>query len=191
MAIGVGLIVIGAVTLVIGVAIAHFTAIEALDELGRETYSYIPRGWQWTTGGHVVALGGVLLMMAGLAVAVLYDRPITWARAAVGAGLFTGLMMVLFGVIPNQWLTLTQAELEWSSQRILITLPTALTLGTEISVSYAAVKDMILQGYVLFALIGTAIVMVQWQDRAKKKADGPPPPEPVSVYGRPLVKKES
>jgi hypothetical protein len=191
MTIGIGLIVIGAVTLFVGVLIVHFTAMDSLDELGRETYPLVPRGWQWTTGGHVIALGGVLLMMAGLAVAVLYNRPMTWARAAVGAGLFTGLMMILFGVIPNQWLTLTQAELEWSSQRILITLPTALTLGSEVSISYAAVKDMLLQGYILFALIATAVVMVQWQDRAKKRAEGPPPPEPVSVYGRPLVKKGS
>jgi hypothetical protein len=130
-------------------------------------------------------------MMAGLAVAALYDRPMTWARAAIGAGLFTGLMMILFGVIPNQWLTLTQAELEWSSQRVFVALPSAITLGSDISISYDALKDMVLQGYVLFALIGTAVVMVQWQDRAKKRAEAPPPPEPVSVYGRPLAKKGS
>jgi hypothetical protein len=189
--IGVGLIVLGTLTLAFGVIIAHFTSIEALDELGRETYSYVPRGWQYTTAGHVLGLGGVLMMMLGLALAVLYQRPVTWARAAVGAGLFTGMMMILFGVIPNQWLTLTQAELEWSSQKVFVTVPEALVLGSDISISYAAVKDMILQGYILFALIGTAVVMVQWQDRAKKQADAPPPPEPVSVYGRPLVKKGS
>ena len=96
-----GLIVLGAIALALGVTIAHFTAIDALDELGRETYPLVPRGWQYTTVGQIIALGGVLLMMAGLAVAVLYNRPMNWARAAVGAGLFTGLMMILFGVIPN------------------------------------------------------------------------------------------
>jgi hypothetical protein len=188
--IGVGLIAVGVFTLIVGVAVVHFTAMDALDELGRESYPLIPRAWQLTTGGHIIALGGILMMMAGLTIAALYDRPITWARAAVGAGLFTGLMMILFGVIPNQWLTLTQAELEWSSQRIFITLPAALTLGSDISISYAALKDMILQGYILFVLVATAVVMVQWQDRAKKRIDAPPP-EPVSVYGRPLVKKGS
>ena len=84
-------------------------------------------------------------------------------------------------------LTLAQSELEWSSQSIAFTLPTWLTLGNEIAISYATVKDMLVQGWIITALIGTAVAMVVWQDRQKKKAEGPPP-EPVSAYGRPLVK---
>lgn len=189
-AIGVAVIVVGFITLAIGVSIAHFTAIEELDALGRETYSWVPRGWVYTTGGQILALTGVFMIMGGTTFGFLYKRPMTWARAALGASLFAGLQIIFFGVIPNQMLTLTQSELEWSSQNIALTLPTALTLGSEIQISYAVIKDMLVQGWIITALIGTAVVMVMWQDRQKKKADAPPP-APVSVYGRPLVKKGS
>lgn len=187
MLIGIGVIVVGFVTLAIGVAVAHLTAIDELDALGRETYPLIPRGWQWTTGGQIIALTGVFIIMGGIAFGWLYNRPMTWARASLGGTLFVGVMMIFFGVIPNEMLTLAQSELEWSSQNIAFTLPTWLTLGNEIAISYATVKDMLVQGWIITALIGTAVAMVVWQDRQKKKAEGPPP-EPVSAYGRPLVK---
>ena len=185
--IGVGVMVIGVITVAVGTAVAHFTAIDALDAFGRETYSWVPRGWYWTTGGQIITLTGVFMILAGITFGFLFNRTMTWARAALGATVFVAVMIIFFGVIPNEMLTLAQSELEWSSQRTVITLPTVLTLGNEMAISYAALKDFLVQGWILTALIGTAVAMVIWQDRQKKKADGPPP-APVSAYGRPLVK---
>ena len=67
----------------------------------------------------------------------------TWARSAVGAGLFTGLMIILFGVIPNEWLTYTQAVWEWTDQKVWVKIPTNLLGGNEVNLSAAVFKDVI------------------------------------------------
>ncbi len=187
---------IGVLTMVVGVAvciggalIAHFTGLPADDGLGRELYPSIPRGWQFVLLGQLISLSGGFMIMGGIALAFLYKRPMTWARASIGAGLFTALMMVLFGIIPNEWLTLTQAEWEWTPTRIAVTIPPALVLNNEITISYAALKDIVSGTYSIVALVAVALAMSRWQTHQKDRADAPPP-QKVSEYGRPLTKVE-
>lgn len=178
---------LGILTAVAGFMFAHFTGLPETDNVGREIYASIPRGWALVLAGQAVSVGGAMLAMAGLAVAFLLGRELTWARASLGALLFTALMIMLFGIIPNQWLNLTQGPLEWSSTKTLLTVPKWLVLNNEISISYAVAKDAVLQGYI-FTVTGLVIVsMYQWQERAKRRAAGPPP-QPVSAYGRPVSK---
>ena len=117
----------------------------------------------------------------------------TLARASIGAFLFTALMMILFGIIPNEWLTYTQAEWEWTSQKEWIPIPSSLIGGNELSISAAAIKDIIAGTYTVIATAATAAVMIGWQkrdeiraNREKKKAAA----GNVSVYGRPLQKAD-
>ena len=44
----------------------------------------------------------------------------------------------------------------------------AVVLNNEISVSYAALKDMIAAGYVTTLLILVPVLMVKWQEKAKR-----------------------
>jgi hypothetical protein len=127
---------------------------------------------------------GVLLLLAGLALGLLYKRELTWARASVGAALFVSLMMILFGIIPNQWLTLTQSVWEWTPQKIAITLPRWLVLNNDVSISYAAVKDIVSGTYSVVMLGAVAVAMYQWQERSKKAAA--PKPQAISSFGRPV-----
>ena len=154
------------------------------DDVGTELYPLFPRGWFWTTASQFIALNGVVLMMAGTTLAFVWGRPLTWARATIGAGLFTALMVIIFGVIPNQMLTLAQGPLELTSQKILITIPPALVLNNELSISYETFKDMIVGGYAFTNLIVIAIVMVVWQNYHRTKDD--PKPQRISEYGRPI-----
>lgn len=178
---------LGAVISVAGFMFAHFTGLDEVDNLGREIYPSIPRGWAWELIGQAVSLGGVLLAIGGLALAFLYRRRLTWARASLGAFLFTALMMILYGIVPNQWLNLAQGPWEWTSQRVFVTVPEWLVLNNEVAISYEAVKDIVLQGYIGTITVGIIVVMYQWQEREKKRASGPPP-KPVSAYGRPVTK---
>ncbi len=187
--IGLAAIVLGSVTAVVGALIAHYTALPEVDAIGQELFPSIPRGWQLVLAGQVVCLTGGLMILAGITLAFVYGRTMTWARAAIGALVFTTLMMVIFGIIPNQWLTLTQSTLEWTPQKIFVTIPPGLVRGSEISISYAALKDIISGTYAVVALVVVAVVMYQWQERARRRATEPPP-QPVSKYGRPLVKVE-
>lgn len=184
---GLAATVVGAITSVAGFMFAHFTGLDEVDNIGREIYPSIPRGWAWELAGQMVSVGGVLLAMAGLTLAFLYRRPMTWARASLGAMLFTSLMMILFGVIPNQWLNLAQGPWEWTSARILLEVPRWLVLNNEVNISYEVIKDGVLQGYILTVTGAIVVGMYQWQEREKKRAAGPPP-RPVSVYGRPVTK---
>jgi hypothetical protein len=168
-----------------GSVVVHMAQAPEVDDLGRELYSFMPRNWVIYTAAQSVALGGVLLAMAGVWFAHIHLRKMTWNTAMLGALLFSGLMLIIFGVIPNQFLTLTQATLEWTPQKIFVTIPPFLVLGNDISISYAALKDILLQGFVGTMLISVPVAMYQIQERSKK-AKNTPPPTPVSEYGRPL-----
>lgn len=182
--IGLGMIVMGLVTVIGGSVLVHATEAPVVDDLGTELYALIPRGWFWTTASQFIALNGVMLVLAGATLAFVWDRPLTWARAVVGAGLFVALMIIIFGVIPNQMLTLAQGPLEWTSQKILITIPPALVLNNEITITAETLKDMIVGGYAFNNLIVIAIVMVVWQNYHRKKDE--PKPQRISEYGRPI-----
>ena len=186
MKLGIGLaaIAIGLVNVVVGSWLVHATEAPVLDDLGAELYSLIPRGWLWVTIAQNIALGGVLLAMAGATLAFVYDRPLTWVTATLGAGLFTALMIIVFGVIPNQMLTLAQGPLEWTSARTLLTIPPVLVLGNELTITYETFKDMIIGGYAFTNLIVVAAVMVLWQNYHTKKDQ--PKPQQISEYGRPI-----
>jgi hypothetical protein len=188
--IGLSATALGLLTTIAGFLFAHFAASDLQDELGKEVFPFFPdqlREWYWVLAGETVSLSGVLLGMAGLALAFLYRRKLTWARATLGAALFTGLMIIIYGIIPNQWLSLAQGEWEWTSAKKLITLPKVLTLNNEVSFSYEALKDAIAGTYVAVVTGVIALGMYQWQEIAKRRAAGPPP-KPVSVYGRPVTK---
>ncbi|MDQ3781874.1 MAG: hypothetical protein M3349_02930 [Actinomycetota bacterium] len=182
-------VAIGSVTAVAGALLAHFTGLPPVDSIGQDLYPSIPRGWVFESIGQIIALTGGLLILAGITLAFLYQREMTWARASIGAFVFTTLMMILFGILPNEWLTLAQSDLEWTPQRVVFTIPPGLVRGSEIDISLAAVKDMISGGYAVGAVGAVAVAMYQWQERTRRRAAAPPP-QPVSRYGRPLTKVE-
>ncbi len=193
---GLTAIAVGTVLAIAGSLWAHFAGLPEFDDLGRELYPHIPRGLDgWLSGliGKVVSLVGVLLLLGGITLAFLYEKRMTWARSAIGAGVFTSLMMILFGIVPNEWLTYTQAVWEWTDQKLWIKIPSELLGGNELNISAAAIKDIISGTYVLVATGAVAVAMIRWQKRDelraardKAKADV----EDLSSYGRPLQKAE-
>ena len=129
-------LVVGLTAIVLGIVVAiaasmfvHAAEAPATDAVGNELYSLVPRGWVPATLGQLVAIGGIFMILGGATFGFVYGRPLTWARAAIGAWLFTAMALVVFAVIPNQWVALAQASLEWTPQKILVTIPPALVLG--------------------------------------------------------------
>jgi hypothetical protein len=182
--VGVGLIVLGMIVMLIGSFVVHMAQAPLVNNVGQEIFPGAPRGWQVVLLAQIVAVGGVLLSMAGATYGFIWQRPLTWARAMFGALLFAALVFILFAVIPNEFLTLTQSTLEWTPQKIVITIPAAVVMNNDLTVSYAALKDMIAAGYVTTLLILIPVIMVKWQERSKKEPKEKP--TPVSDYGRPL-----
>ena len=181
---GLGLTLVGAATAIAGGFLVHTAEAPEVNEFGQEIFIGFPRGWVYALIAQVISLTGVLMVLGGLTLIFVYNKRLTWARAMIGALLFTSLMFIIFAVIPNQMLDVFQSTLEWTPQKIVLTIPPALVLGNDISISYAALKDMIVAGYVTTALIVVPVAMAYWQGRQMKKDD--PKPEPISKYGRPL-----
>jgi hypothetical protein len=182
--VGVGLIVLGLIVMLVGSFVVHMAQAPLVNDVGQEIYPGAPRGWQVVLLAQMVAVGGALLSMAGATYGFIWQRPLTWARAMFGSLLFAGLMFILFAIIPNEFLTLTQSTLEWTPTKILVTVPAAVVLNNEIAISYAVLKDMISAGYVTTLLILIPVIMVKWQEQSKKEPKEKP--TPVSDYGRPL-----
>lgn len=181
---GIVLIAIGLVVAIGGSFLVHMAEAPEVDSLGRELYPGVPRGWVVVLIAQIIALGGVVVAMAGITIGFIWNRTLTWARAMLGALVFTGFMFILFAVIPNQFLTLAQSTLEWTPQRVFITVPAAVVMNNDVAISYAALKDMIAAGYVTTLILAIPVAMWWWQGREDRKSAAKP--TPVSNYGRPM-----
>ena len=95
--------------------------------------------------------------------------------------------MILWAIIPSEWLNLTQGPLGWTRQDILFTIPPILVLNNPIDISLAVVKDAIVGGYHIFSLVIVlwfALKIQNWGKVEPKQDDSMAP----SPYGRPLRK---
>jgi uncharacterized membrane protein (Fun14 family) len=197
-------IVAGTVLFFVGVFAAHFTGLPETNAVGQELYPHIPRClpfepfqsgllsssgcWLIPTSMQMVALIGSQLALGAIVFGWIWKRELTWARATVGAFIFTLEMLILLGIVPNQWLALAQGTLDWNTQRTMISIPKWLVLNNDVSISYGAVKDIIAAGYSTTVVIGVGVLAYQLQERAKRGEQ--PKPTVVSSYGRPVVKGE-
>lgn len=189
-------VAVGATLVAVGVVFAHFTNLPLTDSVGREIYSWVPRCaffendpthcWVLPITGQLIAFLGSQIALFAIFFGWIYERPMTWALATVSAFVFTLEMIVIFGVVPNQWLNLAQGTLEWSNQKVFFTIPKFLVLNNEVHITYGVLKDVISGGYSATMLLVVAIVAYQAQERARRK--GQPAPPTSSVYGRPVVK---
>jgi hypothetical protein len=130
------------------------------------------------------------MALAGATFLWVLNQPITWARATVAALISWIALVFFFGMVPSEWLSYAQTDLNWSAQREALTIPPFLVLGNEVVISWAVVKDSISMGYHLVMLGVAAVFALQVQ---KIKAGRPPsaaPKEKKSPYGRPLVRGE-
>lgn len=191
---GIILIIAGIVLALAGVLWAHFTGADEINDVGQEIFPLFPRGWFYVLIGQLVSLAGIFLAMGGVVLAFLYEKKMTWARAAIGAFLFTALTILLYGIIPNQWLTYTQAVWNWTDQKLWIKIPKALIGGNEVNISAAAFKDLIAGGYYVVVTIAIGVAMVRYQKRdeyrAKREQKKAARAE-VSAFGRPVEKAGS
>jgi hypothetical protein len=131
------------------------------------------------------------MLIVGAVLAFILGRPMTWARATFGAFLVWIEFVIIFGIVPSEWLNLAQTDLDWSNQRVALTLPPWLVLGNEVEISWAVVKDAISMGYNLTALVAAIIFAYKVQDIEGSRPAESDQPERVSPYGRPLVRGDA
>ncbi len=149
-------------------------------------FNWIPRGWFWKSLGYLAALGASQMMLLGAAFLWVLNQKMTWARAAFAAFLVWMELVIVFGIVPSEWLNLSQTDLDWSGQRIAFNIPPILMLGNEVSISWGVLKDAISGTYNLATLAGAGLFayLLQQIYKPPKKRTG----VRLSPYGRPLVK---
>ena len=199
---------IGTIALALGTVWAHYALFpETIVESGVEVVvvvdylGWIPRGWVSVTAGQLVALGGSQLMLVAAALLWVADKPMTWARAGFLAWLVFIELILIYGVVPSEWLNLAQGPLNWTSQRIflgygedaLVRLPewvSVVTLNNPIEFSLAALKDAVSGTYHIVMLAVNFWFAYIIQDWGKSKPAVATEAQ-TSPYGRPLVKGDA
>lgn len=193
--IGSTLLVVGVVGLILAVIWIHWSSFpktELVDGVEVpvvvDQLNWWPRGIYWKAAGYLIVLGSMTMSLVGATFLWVLNQKMTWARAAVAAFItFLGLVF-FFGMVPSEWLNFAQTDLDWSSQRIALTVPPILVLQNDVSISFGAIKDAIQMGYSLGMLGFAGFLAIQIQKMKEGRPASAAPAEKKSPYGRPLVK---
>jgi hypothetical protein len=116
------------------------------------------------------------------------DRQTSWGEAMLGSAFVFMLLLMVFGVVPDRWVRLTDNEWGWSVEKMLFTEGQFID-GNPITfppmrMDLKKVSDIVVVIQHIVALVGLPLLWLWWQKRDQKKAVA----EPVSYFGRPLVK---
>ena len=195
---GWGLLVTGFVTLILAVWWIHFSSFPENEIVDGEivpvvldNFNWVPRGAIWKGIGYLAAFAASQMLLLGALFVWVLNQKMTWARAAFASFITWIELVMLFAMVPSEWLNFAQTDLDWSSQRIAIVIPPFLVLGNEVDLSYAALKDSISMGYHIAILAVGGIFALQLQKMYRGRPPSAEKPQPKSPYGRPLVKGDT
>ncbi|MEX2256910.1 MAG: hypothetical protein WEC34_15860 [Acidimicrobiia bacterium] len=118
------------------------------------------------------------------------DEPATWAECIAGAVGVFALMTLAYAIVPHEWLTFANADLEWgdsskfvfqSNQEILGFVP----INYPFSLDFPALRDIVVSLIYGVFLVGNVKLFSLWQARNEVPAESAEP-EKTSRFGRPL-----
>ena len=116
------------------------------------------------------------------------ELPPTWAQSMIGALAVFALFLLVYGVVPHEWLTWADSKLGLREDKILLnTRP--------IKFSGRALRDIVAATlYIVFLGMNT-VMWIMWQKRGTAKpkpapASASPEPAGTSAFSRPLTKKD-
>lgn len=123
--------------------------------------------------------------------------PLTWGEAMVGGTWVFGIMLLVYGIVPHQWLTFADNELLWRPDKLLVGISSggvvwgndAKDLGGtgRILINYQAVRDIVATVIYVVALGAQMYLWSVWQKRGRKKPGDVE--EARSRFGRPVLRK--
>jgi hypothetical protein len=144
----------------------------------------------------VAFVGSLILTFVMLAGVYWYAQrrpvgaPLSWGEAMMSATFMFFLAFWAYGVVPHQWLTYADNELNWRSDAILIGPGATFFTDFPVAVNKQVVRDLI--AVAIYGIFLGAHVWLgsMWQNRAKVRAAKAAQLEAgtTTSYGRPLVK---
>lgn len=179
--------VFGLFTAVVGLSIAVVFGNELLvsPEFLRDSFLNMPR-WIPVTFGQITAAAGSQFIIAGAFLVWVTGKPMTWARAGFATFLTWYELVLFYGIIPSEWLNLTQGPLGWTSQKVFLTVPKWLVLNNDVEISFAVLKDAVSGGY--HAVVLGLGILLAFKIQGFGLGVPSPKAEVSSPYGRPLSK---
>jgi hypothetical protein len=118
------------------------------------------------------------------------NRKATWGEAMFGSAYAFFVLFLAFGVVPHQWIDHADKDLGWRKDKIIfgpfdLLKPQELGGPFAFTISYEAVRDIIVIVIHAFYIGLMIYLFVWWQKRGEQKLKA----LPTSTYGRPLVRK--
>ncbi|MDP9019402.1 MAG: hypothetical protein M3N25_01135 [Actinomycetota bacterium] len=114
------------------------------------------------------------------------DASLTWGEAMAAATFTFFVLFLAYGVVPHQWLTWADNELNWRADRLLLG-PGEIFDKLPFELTYLVVRDVVVSAIYGGFLAGHMAVWAAWQNRGKPRPKDRPELE-TSPFGRPLVK---
>lgn len=120
----------------------------------------------------------------------LANRKATWGESIFGATYVFAVMFIAFGVVPHQWIDHADKNLGWRKDKVIygpfgLIKPKAFGGPFPFTISYEAVRDIIVVVIHVFYFVLIGLIFAWWQKRGEVKAKQ----IETSSYGRPLVRK--
>ena len=112
----------------------------------------------------------------------------TWAQSMLGAMAVFGLFILIYGVVPHEWLTWADSGLNLREDRILIDT-------WAVDFSGRALRDIVASLIYIVGLVINTWMWIMWQKRGTAKpkpapAAATPEPAGTSAFSRPVTKKD-
>ncbi len=111
---------------------------------------------------------------------------LTWGEAMLAATFVFFVLFLAYGVVPHQWLTWADTELNWRPDRILVG-PGEVFTFLPFELTYQVMRDIVVSGIYGAFLAAQVVVWKVWQGRGTAKPADRRELE-KSPFGRPLVK---
>ena len=123
-------------------------------------------------------------------------KPLTWGEAIMAAVFVFALLLMLYGIVPNQWLLWADNELGWRKDSFGIPNPFGKSFFENgiswpggrgrIEISKEAIRDVIAAMIYVVGLVGQIVAWKWWQTRGERTVTAD---VERSAYGRPLIRR--
>ena len=181
-----------------------FVVVPVLGQLKAKELGFIPTGFNVRLEFFVALF--LFLVCVGVIFYVGRRRPpgtpLTWGEAMVAATFVFGVLLLAYGVVPNEWLKWADNQLLWRPDRIWFAVSTkwpvfftgsnaaaeAAAGRGRIIVSFQALRDIIAATIYIVILVAQAWLWIAFQKRGRKPAATGEVAR-TSTFGRPVVKR--
>ena len=180
-----------------------FIVVPVLGQLPKKELGFIPTGFNVRLEFFVA----LFFFLLGLGVIFIVGRrrppgtPLTWGEAMIAATFVFGVLLLAYGVVPNEWMKWADNGLLWRPDRIWFAVSTkwpvfftgsnaaveAAAGRGRIIVSFQALRDIIAATIYILMLVAQVWLWIAFQKRGRKAATTEV--ARTSTFGRPVVRR--